>query len=91
MISAYITLISLSTGILMGLAVLDEPWPSQLGMSLLRILALAGSCHALTSAYYALLLALTLHHLLLAYLPPQLPSQPGVAYLLTYSPAQPTH
>merc|ERR1719272_2372254 len=40
-ISAYITLISLSTGIVMGLAVLDEPWPSQLGMSLLRILALA--------------------------------------------------
>merc|ERR1719272_2508215 len=42
-ISAYITLISLSTGIVMGLAVLDEPWPSQLGMSLLRILALAAT------------------------------------------------
>ena len=61
MISAYITLISLSTGIVMGLAVLEEPWPSQLGMSLLRILALAGAFHVLTMCLPCPLLAMAFH------------------------------
>ena len=47
-ITAYITLVSLSAGILMGLLVLDEPWPSDIGMSLLRAFALVATILGVT-------------------------------------------
>ena len=47
-ITAYITLVSLSAGILMGLLVLDEPWPADIGMSLLRAFALVATILGVT-------------------------------------------